>query len=156
MKPATFRDACSRLAASVSIATVTDPSGNPQGLTVSSFTPVSLDPALVLVSIGNESPLLDFFLQSQWFAVSLLTESQQPVAVAFAEKDEGRFDAVSWSQGMYGQPLICGSLATFECRRVGERRAGDHTILFGEVVRVKAAEGRPLLYGARDYRRLAP
>jgi flavin reductase (DIM6/NTAB) family NADH-FMN oxidoreductase RutF len=155
VNPDTFRDACSRMVTSVSVATVLGPGGEPQGLTISSFTPVSLEPPLILISIGNETPLLDYFLQSEWFAVSVLGEAQQGIAAAFAEKPEGRFDGVSWNQGVYGQPLIDGSVAAFECRRTGEYRAGDHTVVFGEVVRVRVAEGKPLLYGARGYRRLA-
>ncbi len=151
----TFREACSRMASSVSVATVVGPGGEPQGLTISSFTPVSLEPPLVLISIGNETPLLDYFLRSEWFAVSVLEETQRGIAGAFAEKPEGRFDGVSWKQGVYGPPLIDGSVAAFECRRTGEYRAGDHTVLFGEVARVRVAEGKPLLYGARGYRRLA-
>lgn len=156
VNPDTFREACSRLATSVSVAAVLAPGGEPQGLTISSFTPVSLEPPLILISLGNETPLLDYFLQSEWFAVSVLSEGQQGIAAAFAEKPEGRFDGVSWNQGVYGQPLIDGSVAAFECRRTGEYRAGDHTVVFGEVVKVRTADGRPLLYGARGYRRLAP
>jgi flavin reductase (DIM6/NTAB) family NADH-FMN oxidoreductase RutF len=156
VNPGAFREACSRLAASVSVATVLDVGGEPQGLTISTFTPVSLEPPLILLSIANETPLLDYFLHSEWFAVSVLNEEQQEIAARFAEKAEGRFDGVSWKEGVYGLPLIDGSVAAFECRRTGEYLAGDHTVVFGKVVKVRTADGRPLLYGARGYRRLAP
>ncbi len=154
--PEAFREACARLAAAVSVATLRDEEGRPHGMTISTFTPVSLEPPLVLISIDNQCTLLDRFLCSEWFAVSLLDESQQAIAVAFAEKPQGRFDGIAWSAGLLGQPLIDGAVAAFECRRVDQRRAGDHTILFGEVAGVEAGDGRPLIYSARGYRKIEP
>jgi len=149
-----FRDACSRFATGVAIATVTGPSGAPHGLTVSAYTSLSLAPALLLVCIDRASSILPIFRESPHFAINVLTETQRDLSVAFSVKPEGRFDGVAWAPGRHGQPLLKNILAHFECGRVQIVTAGDHDILIGEVLDAQAFEGRPLIYFHRNYRSL--
>ena len=129
--------------------------GTPHGLTISSFTAVSISPPLILICIDFTSQALEHFRRGPYFAVNVLTNSQGDLSVTFAEKPEGRFDGVSWEPGETGAPLLEGALATLECRVERVLDAGDHAVVFGEVVRAECRDGRPLLYFNRGYRELA-
>jgi flavin reductase (DIM6/NTAB) family NADH-FMN oxidoreductase RutF len=137
------------------VATVRAADGAPHGLTISSFTSVSISPPLILICIDFASQAVDHFRRGPYFAVNILTDSQRDLSVTFAEKPEGRFDGVAWQPGETGAPLLKGALAALECRVERVLDAGDHAVVFGEVVRVECREGRPLLYFNREYRVLA-
>lgn len=150
----TFRNACSLFASSVTIATVRAEDGSLHGLTVSSFTPVSIEPPLVLICIDHGCTFLQHFRACTHFAVNVLAESQRDISVTFACKDEDRFEGVEWSESPNGVPLPRGSIATFECQLASVIDAGDHAIFLGEVVRAECQGGNPLLYFNREYRSL--
>jgi flavin reductase (DIM6/NTAB) family NADH-FMN oxidoreductase RutF len=150
----TFRDACSLFATGITVATVRAPDGSPHGLTVSSFTPVSIEPPLILICIDHGCVFLQHFRACSHFAVNVLSESQRHISVVFACQDEGRFDGVEWDLGSSGAPLLRGSTATFECQLAAVIEAGDHAIFLGEVVGAESQPGQPLLYFNREYRSL--
>jgi flavin reductase (DIM6/NTAB) family NADH-FMN oxidoreductase RutF len=150
----TFRDACSQFASGVTVAAVRAPDGSLHGLTVSSFTPVSIEPPLILICIDHSCAFLHHFRSCTHFAVNVLSESQREISIVFAEKPEGRFEGVAWDSSPRGVPLLRGSLATFECELVSLIDAGDHAILLGEVLQAESHGGRPLLYFDREYRSL--
>ncbi len=147
-----FRDACSLFASGVTVATVRAPDGSTHGLTVSSFTPVSIEPPLILICIDHGCTFLQHFRACSHFAVNVLAESQRDISVTFACKDEGRFEGVAWTPSPNGVPLLHGSVATFECQLAAVIEAGDHAIFLGEVVNAECQGGSPLLYFNRDYR----
>ncbi len=151
----TFRDFCSRFASGVTITTVADPEGRPLGLTASSFTPVSLNPPLILVCIDHNSGVLHHFRKSSHFAVNILRDGQDAVSNQFAAKSKDRFDGVQWSPGTGGAPLLEDCLANIECLTHQIVDAGDHAVFFGEVLRARVADGDPLLYFNRSYRSLS-
>jgi flavin reductase (DIM6/NTAB) family NADH-FMN oxidoreductase RutF len=108
--------------------------GGPYGLTVNSFTSVSLDPPLVLVCIGHTSSSHDRLVSADGFSVNLLAADQWEAAVRFAtEPSEGRFDAVDWSPGPSGDPILADAVAWLDCELVQVLRGGDHSILLGRV-----------------------
>lgn len=150
----TFRDACSLFGSGVTVATVRAPDGSPHGLTVSSFTPVSIEPPLILICIDHGCTFLQHFRACSHFAVNILAESQRDLSITFACKDEGRFEGVEWNPGPNGVPLIHGSIATFECQLAAVIEAGDHAIFLGEVMNAECQAGEPLLYFNREYRSL--
>lgn len=149
-----FRKACSQFVTGVAVATVRGQDGTPHGLTISSFTSVSIDPPLILVCIDLQCPFISHFRLSMHFAVNVLTESQRELSVIFAEKPEGRFEGLEWFTGKTGAPLLSGCLATIECRAASILEVGDHVIFVGEVEHTESTEGQPLLYFNRDYRSL--
>ena len=155
MSPEAFREACAHFASGIAIATTRDPLGNPHGLTISSFTPVSLDPPLVLICVDSHCALLAHFRSCPFFAVNILEASQRALSEAFALKPDQRFDNVDWSAGVTASPLLAGSLATMECRKTRILEAGDHSVVFGEVAAAAVHPGRPLVYFHRAYRALA-
>jgi flavin reductase (DIM6/NTAB) family NADH-FMN oxidoreductase RutF len=149
--PEAFLRACAQFSTGVAITTVLDTSGAPHGMTVNSFTSVSLDPPLVLVCIDHKARILDHFLKSEFFAINILRENQESLSMRFARPCEDRFGAVEWYPGDTGAPLIPNALATLECTVFQRFDSGDHTVVIGEVVSAIRHEGRPLLYFSSSY-----
>ncbi len=150
-----FRRACGRFATGVAVATVLDRLGAPHGLTVSSFTSVSLDPPLVLICLGHEVSAIDAFRAAPFFGINVLTEDQQELSERFARKGFDRFDGLPWQPGATGVPLIPGALAALECAVEQRIPSGDHDIFVGRMVAAQIGEGKPLLYFSSRYSTLA-
>ena len=150
-----FRQALAQFGSGVTVVATLDAGGRAQGLTVSAFCSVSLEPPLVLVCVDKRSETHAAFAHSRLFGVSVLAEHQQDVSQRFATlgPDKNQFD---FARGTDGTPLVPGAVAQLECRLHAAHDAGDHRIYVGEVVKVAVNPGRPLLYHATSYRRLAP
>src|SRR5436190_2698501 len=155
--PDLYRQVMGNWGTGVSVVTTRDPGGQPYGLTVSSFTSVSMDPILVLVCLDDRLSGLQYFKDSMTFGVSILSEAQQEVSRLFAKKDTVRPTEL-YFEGETGEPLIRDSLVTLECKTVATYSGGDHTIFLGEVVAAElhgAMQGvKPLLYFRGKYERL--
>jgi flavin reductase (DIM6/NTAB) family NADH-FMN oxidoreductase RutF len=150
-----FRRACGRFATGVTIATAMDSEGAPHGLTVSSFTSVSLEPPMVLICLGHQVTVIDIFRQAKFFGINILGADQQGLSDRFARKGQDRFGGLAWERSESGVPLLPGCLARIECRVHQVFPSGDHDIFVGEMIRGQVAEGEPLLYFASRYRKLA-
>ncbi len=151
-----FRRALGSFTTGVCVVTCPPPQPNaaPVGLTVSSFASVSLDPPLVLWCIDKASDRFDPFHTAPAYAVSVLSEGQDGVSVAYA--GEGCPAGVDLVPGHLGAPLINGAMAHLECRIAARHDAGDHVILVGQVQEITVHEDRaPLVYHKGRYRRLA-
>lgn len=155
VSPDDFRRACGRFATGVSIATVLDRRGAPHGLTVSSFTSVSLEPPLVLICLGHAVTIIDHFRAAKYFGINVLGEEQRELSDRFARKGFDRFDGLPWTPGASGVPLLPGALAAMECELAQRIPSGDHDIFVGRMVRTVVGEGNPLIYYASAYRGLA-
>jgi flavin reductase (DIM6/NTAB) family NADH-FMN oxidoreductase RutF len=153
--PRTLRDALSCFATGVTVVTCLRPDGEPAGLTVNSFTSVSLDPPLLLVCLYKEAASAPALIEAPHFAVNVLQTRQQPASIRFSTRDEDRFGTTAWSCGEAGAPILKDSLGVFECERSAVHDGGDHYILVGEVVKASFdASLDPLLYFRGRYRRL--
>ena len=150
-----FRRACGRFATGVAIATTMDSSDSPCGLTISSFSSVSLDPPLVLFCIDRASQVIAAFEASETFVLNILDQSQRELSQRFATRQDDRFGGLEFRRGVSGAPVIPHSLAVIECRRHAVLDGGDHRIFLGEVLSADAFDGDPLLYFAGRYRQLA-
>ncbi|HKE29505.1 MAG TPA: flavin reductase family protein [Bryobacteraceae bacterium] len=150
-----FRRACGRFATGVTIASVLDSAGTPHGLTVNSFSSVSLDPPLILICLGHHVTMIEAFRAAAHFGISVLREDQRELSERFARKGRDRFNGTPWHAGRSGVPLLDGAIAQIECAVRHRFTAGDHDILVGEMVRAHVAEGEPLIYFASRYRDLA-
>ncbi|HZI50365.1 MAG TPA: flavin reductase family protein [Terriglobia bacterium] len=152
-----FRQALGNWGTGVTIVATSGDGGKPYGLTVSSFTSVSLDPPLILVCLDNRISGLQAFKDSEIFGVSVLAEGQDELSTLFAKKDSVR-PADLYFTGKTGAPLIRGSLVGIECKTHAMYPGGDHQILVGEVEAVEfgaAKEGTgPLLYFRGKYGKL--
>jgi flavin reductase (DIM6/NTAB) family NADH-FMN oxidoreductase RutF len=149
-----YRRACAKFDTGITVVTVADAHGHPHGMTVNSFSSVSLDPPLVLVSIDLRNSILGHFLSASFFAINILAEGQEGLSQRFSSVSEKRFDGVEWHASPLGMPLLDGVLAHLECSVVRTFEAGDHTILVGEVRDGSYAEGKPLVFFNSEYRNL--
>jgi flavin reductase (DIM6/NTAB) family NADH-FMN oxidoreductase RutF len=149
-----FRHACGRFATGVTIATVLDADRQPHGLTVSSFTSVSLDPPLISICLGHAVSLIETFRAASFFGINILAGSQQHLSERFARKGLDRFEGVGWTLGTHNVPLLEGVVAAMECEVERRVPAGDHDIFIGRLVSTQVREGEPLLHFAGAYRKL--
>jgi flavin reductase (DIM6/NTAB) family NADH-FMN oxidoreductase RutF len=153
--PLLYRQTCARFATGITVVTVVDENRRPHGMTVNSFSSVSLDPPLILVSIDLRNAILGHFLSSRNFAINILAEHQQHLSRQFSSPSANRFIDVEWHLGNLGVPLLDGVLAHLECAVAQTFEAGDHTVLVGEVRYAGYTDGRPLVYFGSSYESLA-
>lgn len=145
--PREFRDALGMFATGVTIVTTRGDDGAPIGMTVNSFNSVSLDPPLVLWSLGHKATSLRAFSAAGHYAINVLTVEQRALAERFATRGIDRWADVAQRTGLHGVPLIEGAAAVFECANRSQYVEGDHTIFVGQVERCTHREGAsPLLY----------
>lgn len=149
-----FRRVCARYPTGITVTTCRSSSGEPVGITINSFTSVSLKPPLILVCIDYRSQMLRHLVLGKCFGVNCLGDRQLEVSLRFSRKWEERFDNVSWCEGETGVPLLNGVTASLECRVTDMRPAGDHVIVLGEVLFAKESELAPLVYLNRSYVRV--
>ena len=153
--PRTLRDALGCFATGVTVVTCLTADGTPTGLTVNSFTSVSLDPPLLLVCLAKPAASARPLIEATHFAVNVLQTGQQPASIRFSTRDEDRFGATPWACGEAGAPILNDSLGVFECERQAVNDGGDHHILVGQVIKASFdAALDPLLYFRGRYRRL--
>ena len=150
----TYRRTCAQFTTGITVVTTLDSHGHPHGMTVNSFSSVSLDPPLVLVSIDLKNAILGHFISSSWFAINILAEHQEELSRRFSSSSGDRFLELDWHAGVSGAPLLEGVLAQLECSVVRTFEAGDHTVLIGEVRRAGYGQGKPLVYFDSGYRHL--
>lgn len=118
------------------------------GMTINSFSSVSLDPSLVLFSIDNNSSNLPLFKNNRYFSLNILSQEQLELANAFATpKNSTKWGVDPYFLGKFGNPIFQNSLGFFECKKRRVIKAGDHHIIIGEVVDFgNNNDGEPLLY----------
>lgn len=122
-------------------------------MTANAVTAVSLDPLLLLVCIRNESRLLPTLLKSGVFSVNVLAAGQDDISRYYGGSPWGDSPA-RWASGDMAAPLLIGANASFCCRVDATHRAGDHTVIYGAVVEMVAADpvAPALIYAAGKYR----
>ena len=129
------------------------------GMTVNSFTALSLQPPLVLVALERGSRTHDMVVRCQAYAVTILAEDQEDLAERFAgqrPEDRSRFEGLSVRTGPTGSPYLQDGIAYLDCRVLGVHPAGTHTVFMGEAVAAALLRAaRPLLYYNRGYRTLS-
>lgn len=149
-----FKDALSRFATGVCVVTAMGDAGSPDGLTISSFTSVSLDPPLVLFCLGRKNEALVRAARNGRFAVNILSEDQEEISEIFASQLAYKFARVACTPGASGCPLIKDALAAIECSLHASYEGGDHLIVLGLVERLSVLGGKPLLRYRGRYLRL--
>ena len=154
--PRDFRTALGTYATGVTIITAVAADGKPYGLTCNSFASVSLNPPLVLWSLGMFSQGLSVFQNASHFAINVLGASQQALATKFAKPSEGKFAGVEWTRGLGNAPLLADSVANFQCRAANRYYGGDHVIFLGAVEAYSYNRYEPLLFACGGYGRFLP
>lgn len=142
-----FRKALGSFPTGVTVVTGVMPEdGKLVGVTVSAFSSLSLDPALVLFCLDKRTRSLDAFLKG-CVAIHILREDQREVSIQFASRMEDKFNAVEYSLNSSGVPLLAGCLARLECSVAEAIDQGDHYIIICQVVNLEyKTGGQPLLY----------
>jgi flavin-dependent trigonelline monooxygenase, reductase component len=141
-----YRSALGSFATGVTIVTTTDHDGSGHGLTVNSFTSVSLDPPLVLWCLGNKSDSYELFSKTQSYAINVLAAQQGDLAMRFAGKGDQRFGEGEASTLVTGAPVLDDAIAVFDCKVVERIEAGDHLILIGETQQFRTRPETGLAY----------
>ena len=135
----------------VTVITTVDAQGKPHGLTVNSFSSVSLDPPLILWSQSLTAPSHPVFRDAERFAVNILADDQVAISNRFARGSDDKFAGCETNPGLGGVPLIRGSSAWLECRRMDCFRGGDHMVFLGQVERIERTGRQPLVFGGGRY-----
>ena len=154
-----FRQAMGSFATGVTVVTVACDDGDMHGVTVNSFTSVSLDPMLVLVCLNQASRGVSLIERAGAFAVNVLSAGQQDLSRWFASRHrpagQEMFDGVPFEPGETGCPVLADAAASFDCLVRQSHRAGDHVIVLGEVVAlVHRPRLEPLIFHSGTYKPL--
>ena len=152
-----FRRAMGSFPTGVTVVTVTSDDGSMHGITVNSFSSVSLDPMLVLVCLNEASRAVGLIERAGAFVVNVLSAGQQDVSRWFANPyrpaGSTMFDGVPFEPGVTGCPVLVDAAASFDCRLRQSHRAGDHLIVLGEVVALAhRPQLEPLIFHAGSYK----
>jgi flavin reductase (DIM6/NTAB) family NADH-FMN oxidoreductase RutF len=153
--PHQIRAVCSRFVTGVTIVTsIAD--GQPVGLTINSFTSVSLEPPLVLFCLHQRSGVREVLRGASAFVINILAEDQEHLSRAFATREPHSFTEIQSQRGVTGAPIMSEALAYLDCRPVAEQNAGDHVIILGEVMDlgVLREESGPLTFFRSTHGRL--
>jgi flavin reductase (DIM6/NTAB) family NADH-FMN oxidoreductase RutF len=141
---ADFREVVGAFATGVTVVTSHE-HGHPAGMTLNSFTSVSLDPLLVLVSLGHSSRTLAAASASGTFAVNILARDQRDAAIAFAKRG-AEFPTQHTVRDPMGFFVVRHALAVLRCEVAQIVTAGDHDLVIGEVVHFEGSGGEPLIF----------
>lgn len=128
-----LRDAFGSFMTGVTVVTTCKDDGTPLGFTANSFASVSLDPALLLVSIAKTSSNYNNFTNASHFAINILAEEQKDISNTFARPSDDRFANLAWTKSASHNPIIDQVSAWFDCTTYQVVDAGDHAILIGKV-----------------------
>jgi len=130
------------------------------GMTVNSFTSISLNPALITISLQQNTRTHDLVMNSRAFGLTILAADQTSVSDLFAGRVsdiQDRFASLKTETLVTGSPLIVGGLSWMDCRILQTYDAGMNTLFISEVVAAQGTgSGEPLLYHNRDYWKLSP
>jgi len=138
-------------ATGITVISIIDADGKPQGITVNSFNAVSLNPPLILWSLAFDTFNFEAFQTAKRFAVNILAEDQVAISERFASPLNDKFAGLKVSAGLGSVPLLDGCVAALECLTETTYPGGDHIIILGLVERLHRYTRSPLLYHNGNY-----
>ena len=143
-----FRKILSRFATGVTVITVAHRE-HVHGMTANAFMSVSLNPRLVLISVGHNAQMYKLLGADSLYGVSVLSDDQEGLSRHFGGRPVNGLEiAFVHEQGV---PLLKGAIAHMVARVVDAHEAGDHTLFIGEVQYMQGRHGSPLLFYAGSY-----
>lgn len=132
--------------------------GQRSGMTVNSFTSISLEPPLISVALRNLTRTYDLVTKANEFSVTILSSDQHELSDRFAGRlpnIQDRFEGVQTETLAIPAPLIKGGMAFFNCHVKDAFLVGENTLFVAEVIAVRGeGEGNPLVYHNRVYWKL--
>lgn len=141
-----LRNAFGSFGTGVTVVTSRHSRGRLAGVTANSFSSVSLDPPVVLWSLGAASPSLEVFDDAGRFVINVLSVQQLALAQRFASRVPDKFAGVCYRDGRAGLPVLDQCAATIECRTIERSKVGDHVLFLGEVEHCSYHRVAPLLF----------
>jgi len=151
-----FRQALGCFPTGVAVVTASVPGGTHKGITVNSFTSVSLEPPLVLWCIDRKSDRFEAFTNADGYTISLLGTAHEDVSARLSKQGSHSLSGIGLIETELGPPALAGALAFFECEGEAVHQGGDHAILVGRVLRfTKREAGAPLIFFNGRYGALA-
>jgi flavin reductase (DIM6/NTAB) family NADH-FMN oxidoreductase RutF len=141
-----FRQALSQFATGVTVITTRLEDGSFRGLTASSFNSVSLDPPLVLWSLGTSANSLPIFSGNSHYVINILNAGHAHLAKLFSRRSDDPWEGVEYELSRTGMPILKGATAWFECHNRSRYPEGDHVIFVGEVEDCAFAPQAPLIF----------
>jgi 3-hydroxy-9,10-secoandrosta-1,3,5(10)-triene-9,17-dione monooxygenase reductase component len=150
-----FRQTLSRFTTGVCVITALTPEGTPVGITVNSFTSVSLDPPLVLFCLKKAAARYPVFAQSNRYSISILSQDQKDLSRHFATQTNTPWEELCQTLIVDFPPFIKGSLAQIACEREHIYDAGDHCLHVARVVGMHFdPHKQPLVFFSSQYKDL--
>lgn len=154
-----LRDAFALFPTGVAVVTAYAQSGDRLGITINSFSSVSLQPALILWSLGRSTRSYSLWASVKSFAVNVLARDQHDIADQFARKGSDRWRHIAAVPAeRINAPVLPRSLVRFECQTYARHEAGDHLIFLGAVKFLSLQAGSDddaLLFHRSRYREIA-
>lgn len=144
--PRDLRDAFGCLPTGVTVVSLFDEAGKPTGVTVGSFTSLSMSPALCLFSLGKNQASARLFEEGAPFVVNVLSHDLADVAWQFAKPLEDKFEGVAHSDTLVDVPRLRDCIAHFACHTHAIHDGGDHIIVVGEILDFDHEEGDALIF----------
>lgn len=141
----TLREVLAAFATGVTVITRIDDQGIARGMTVNSFTSVSLSPPMILWCLAKDSPNDALFKSVRRFAVNILAEEQKHLSDHFATFNAG-LDHVEYTSGLDGVPILTACVATLECVTEHLYPGGDHHIIVARVDGIRRDWHSPLVF----------
>ncbi|MEL7103590.1 MAG: flavin reductase family protein [Pseudomonadota bacterium] len=152
----TFRDTLGLFVTGVTVITTRDAAGHPVGITANSFNSVSLDPPLILWSVGLNALSVQAFSNATAFAVHILRDDQADLSQRFATSGGDKFSGLQLEFGLNDVPLLPDCAARLECLPHAQHAAGDHILFIARVHRLASdPDAMPLVYHGGRYAELA-
>jgi flavin reductase (DIM6/NTAB) family NADH-FMN oxidoreductase RutF len=147
-----FRTAMGKFATGVTVIATEVEGEGIHGMTANAFMSVSLDPKLVVISIGEKAKILNKIKESQTFTVNILAANQQEISMTFAGQVKDR--EVEFER-LDGKPVIPGAVVQIACEVSTEHVEGDHTLFIGKVTDIHLEDVEPLIFYSGRYRSLS-
>jgi flavin reductase (DIM6/NTAB) family NADH-FMN oxidoreductase RutF len=151
-----FKKAMQQWASGVTVVTTYSEKFGNQGMTVTAFSSVSINPPQILVCINESADTGEGIQESQRFAVNVLNSNQQDTSNQFAggSSQEQRFENTAWTMGVTGVPILEDSIMSLECKVIEKVHAGTHWIVIAEIQDCVCRLGNPLIYYQGAYQQL--
>lgn len=147
-----FRTAMGKFTTGVTVILSENGLGEVRGMTANAFMSVSLDPKLILISIGNQAKMKSYIEQHGRFSVNVLAENQKDISMLFAgQLKEERQIAFEYLNDV---AIIEGAVANIVCDVYDTVVAGDHTLFIGAVKDLKISDDEPLIFSEGKYKKL--
>ena len=141
-----LRNAFGCLPTGVTVVSMMDEAGRPTGVTVGSFTSLSMAPALCLFSLGENQASVRLFKEGVPFVVNVLSIESSDLAWQFAEPTEDKCTGVALAETLVQAPCLEDAIAHFVCHVHAIHDGGDHIIIVGKILDYDHTDGTALIF----------